>query len=304
MKNRIAWIAALAAPALVGAAASAQNTGDFNGGFEESVVFDDFDVLYWREFNGARRRTLTDGASPPALVRSGDASLELPPNTIQPFIGADTNEFRVDILTLNDPAYVYGCGPGVFTAWYAIPASAPLQGIGNGGQSAGLKLEFRRANSSIYFAFEDLSIEGHTDGQWQQASMTITEADWQAAFDEFNMGEPYPDFPIAVSLLVLRFGDTSDTGTIFFDDLEWSELEYDVADVTTDGASNGLRDGDVTLSDFSFYLTLWSNMDMSADLTTDGTSNGIPDGAVTLSDFSFYLSAWSNAPTTIEPSCF
>ena len=30
-----------------------------------------------------------------------------------------------------------------------------------------------------------------------------------------------------------------------------------------------------------------------ADLTTDGSSNGIPDDAVTLSDFSFYLSLWS-----------
>ena len=29
-----------------------------------------------------------------------------------------------------------------------------------------------------------------------------------------------------------------------------------------------------------------------ADVTTDGPSNGTPDGAVTLSDFSFYLSLW------------
>ena len=65
-----------------------------------------------------------------------------------------------------------------------------------------------------------------------------------------------------------------------------------IADVTTDGTSNGTPDGAVTLSDFSFYLSLWGAGDTAADLTTDGTSNGVPDGAVTLSDFSFYLSLW------------
>ncbi len=66
-----------------------------------------------------------------------------------------------------------------------------------------------------------------------------------------------------------------------------------VADVTTDGSSNGLPDGEVTLSDFSYYLTLWSGRDPIADVTTDGTSNGMPDGEVTLSDFSYYLVLWS-----------
>ena len=65
------------------------------------------------------------------------------------------------------------------------------------------------------------------------------------------------------------------------------------SDITTDGTANGIPDGQVTLSDFSFYLSLWSGSASQADLTTDGTANGIPDGQVTLSDFSFYLSLWS-----------
>ncbi len=65
-----------------------------------------------------------------------------------------------------------------------------------------------------------------------------------------------------------------------------------LADVTTDGTANGVPDGAVTLSDFSFYLSLWGAGDAAADLTTDGTANGVPDGAVTLSDFSFYLALW------------
>ncbi len=66
-----------------------------------------------------------------------------------------------------------------------------------------------------------------------------------------------------------------------------------VADVTTTGTSNGLPDGTVDLSDFSFYLTLWSAGSPIADVTTTGTSNGIPDNSVDLSDFSFYLTLWS-----------
>ncbi len=65
-----------------------------------------------------------------------------------------------------------------------------------------------------------------------------------------------------------------------------------LADVTTDGTSDGIPDGAVTLSDFSYYLALWGTSAPLADMTTDGTSNGIPDGAVTLSDFSYYLALW------------
>ena len=67
------------------------------------------------------------------------------------------------------------------------------------------------------------------------------------------------------------------------------------ADVTTNGSSNGIRDCAVTLSDFSYYLSLWSISSPAADITLTGqcdiTQNG--DG-VNLSDFSCYLAEWSN----------
>ncbi|MEM7754563.1 MAG: NF038122 family metalloprotease [Planctomycetota bacterium] len=66
------------------------------------------------------------------------------------------------------------------------------------------------------------------------------------------------------------------------------------ADITTEGTPNGEPDGVVTLSDFSFYLSLWSNSDPGADITTDGVCNvGNGGDGVTLSDFSCYLSTWS-----------
>ena len=66
-----------------------------------------------------------------------------------------------------------------------------------------------------------------------------------------------------------------------------------IADVTTTGTSNGTPDGAVDLSDFSYFLTLWSSSASIADVTTTGTSNGIADGSVDLSDFSYYLTLWS-----------
>ncbi|MEM7754082.1 MAG: GC-type dockerin domain-anchored protein [Planctomycetota bacterium] len=67
-----------------------------------------------------------------------------------------------------------------------------------------------------------------------------------------------------------------------------------LADLTTDGAGNGMPDGVVTLSDFSFYLTLWSMGDARADITPTGTCDaGNGDSVVDLSDFSCYLTDWS-----------
>ena len=43
----------------------------------------------------------------------------------------------------------------------------------------------------------------------------------------------------------------------------------------------------------TLFRSLWSGSAPLADMTTDGTSNGVPDGSVTLSDFSYYLSLWS-----------
>jgi len=66
------------------------------------------------------------------------------------------------------------------------------------------------------------------------------------------------------------------------------------ADVTTDGTTNGLPDGLVTLSDFSTYLNWWAGGAPRADLTGLGGCNpGTGEGSITLSDFSCYLSVWS-----------
>ncbi|MEO0483263.1 MAG: GC-type dockerin domain-anchored protein [Planctomycetota bacterium] len=66
------------------------------------------------------------------------------------------------------------------------------------------------------------------------------------------------------------------------------------ADITTTGNSSGIPDGILDLSDFSFYLSLWSQSDPAADVTATGVCNfGAGDSIVNLSDFSCYLSEWS-----------
>ena len=93
---------------------------------------------------------------------------------------------------------------------------------------------------------------------------------------------------------VLRFENAGTPGRFNLDEFELTLIEAScVPDLTTTGTSNGTPDGTVDLSDFSYYLSLWSGGDARADVTTTGSDNGIPDAAVDLSDFSYYLSLWS-----------
>jgi len=99
-------------------------------------------------------------------------------------------------------------------------------------------------------------------------------------------------FPFETILDPQDRADVIDAALRFFG---FSEPAPCFADVTTDGSPNGVPDGAVTLSDFSFYLSLWSAADPAADLTTDGACTPLLGGGdgVTLSDFSCYLALWS-----------
>ncbi|MEO0483672.1 MAG: GC-type dockerin domain-anchored protein, partial [Planctomycetota bacterium] len=69
-----------------------------------------------------------------------------------------------------------------------------------------------------------------------------------------------------------------------------------LADITATGTCDpaGGGDGQVDLSDFSCFLSEWSNSTALADITTTGTCDpGNGGDGVDLSDFSCYLSEWS-----------
>ena len=65
------------------------------------------------------------------------------------------------------------------------------------------------------------------------------------------------------------------------------------ADLTTTGSTNGIPDGQVNGSDFTYYLSLFAAGSPSADLTTTGSTNGTPDGQINGSDFTYYLSLFA-----------
>lgn len=270
-----------------------------NPGFEAAdPVFVDF-PLGWAEMPalGPRWREIGDDPFNPPLIRSGRRSIDLPTLAGQRFAGWTTNTFG-DQGQLFDPPFVYGSGPIVVRGFYAIPASDPLVNV-----LAGLKLEFRRTppNFSIYLAFENLSITGHTNGQWRQFELMVSQAD----FDFYHQlwGGPWPPFPTSVSVLPIRFlpepfdPSTEQSGTIYWDDLEVVQLPPCPADLTTTSDPNssgyGLPDGQIDAQDFFFYLDLLTSGDNQADLTGSSDPNapdyGAPDGTIDAADLFFYL---------------
>lgn len=215
MKLAMIWGAVCAAG--VAASAAAQLNTLHNGSFEVIDPGNPGLPEGWGKFNTARYRRVGDGLGP-LLVRTGDASIELPGGV--DFAGFTTNVFDPNTFELYDPPYVFGGGKVTVRGWYAIPADQPIAG-GN----AGLKIEFRRVppNFSVYWSKESLTISGHTNGQWREMVVTVDCAEIPV----------FPELPGSASVLPIRFGQPNQTGTIFWDDLEFIQC---IADFECDGS--------------------------------------------------------------------
>jgi hypothetical protein len=127
-----------------------------------------------------------------------------------------------------DPAFDYNGGDVVVSAWYMIPANAPLTG-----DAAGIKVQVKTLNQPVA-TIEDLSITGHTNGQWQQMTVVFTRDEIQAHY-ECNTGVrpdcgcscvPLSPLPNRVSITLFRFaGDgTTTSGSIYWDDVTYVQL--------------------------------------------------------------------------------
>ena len=241
--------------AMVAATAAAQEELLFNGDFETIDGFSG-EPAGWGLFNTARFREVGDGLGD-ILVRSETHSLELASGA--DFVGATTNVWNSDELEYYDPKYIWRGGPCRVSGWYAIPADQPLDGA-----NAGIKLEFRRENSSVYFGVEDLSITGDTAGEWVEFSITVGCSE---------LSDEWPPYAVSVSVLPIRFGSSDSTGTIFWDDLSFTQC---LADMNCDDVIN--------TQDFIAFLNLWVAKDSKADFDGNGTVN--------TQDFIAYLNAW------------
>ncbi len=234
MRSTLAIVGAIT---VIAAGANAQNLIG-NPGFEDAGG--PSGAAGWGTFNTARLRTVGDGLLPAALVRTGNASFEIVGDGATDFAGFTTNIFDAVNLQFADPEISSPGGDVTVTGWYNIPADRPLVNA-----VSGIKLEFRRPNSSIWQAFEDNTISGHTDGLWVQYSLTVP----GDALDPANNGG---DAPTTVSVLPLFFdGTASETGTIFWDDLELTQGEA----CTLEADRNGDNTTDVL--DLLAFLESW-----------------------------------------------
>ncbi len=258
MKTRTTIVtAALACLALAGAA-QGQSNQLYNGGFEEEDTFFGGPVG-WKDFTnpGERYRRIGDGLGP-ILVRTGDASIELASGNN--FAGFTSDQFVDCLGRNNNPPLVFDTSGGVLsgpdvtvTGWYAIPADQPLTDA-----NSGLKLEFRRANNSVFHPFESLTINGHTNGQWVEFSMTVTTAQLDELYAQ------YPPGPVSVSVLPIRFGMSSSTGTIFWDDI--TLRQGCAADIDKNGFVNG--------DDFDAFVAAFELGDTFAEYDNNCFLNG------------------------------
>jgi len=224
----------------------------------------------WGVFNTARYRYDGDGISPAAPYRTGTACIEFPSGT--DFSGFTTDVFNPSTLTFFNPDYVWQGGDVTITGWYYIPADSPLDGA-----NSGIKLEFRRDNSSIATAFEVLNITGDTDDQWVEFSFTVTDQQIMDAAGDF------PPFATSVTVLPLRFGDVTSTGTIFWDDLCLTQgaMPDCPADVNGDGMA--------TPADFTAWLGCFNDPNSQAFCDRADVNNS---GGIEPADFTAWLAAF------------
>ena len=262
MKLSTSFLAIAASLLAFQSSALAQTTRLYNGSFENEDPFFG-GPEGWKNFTnpGELWRKVGDGDGP-ILVRTGEASIEL--RSGNNFAGW-TSDTGVDCLGVNNnPLVSWDGGSDVtVTGWYAIPADQPLTGA-----KSCIKLEFRRANNSIFGAFENLSIEGHTNGEWVQFSYTVTAA--QIA----DIAAEFPPAPVSVSVLPIRFGLPSSTGTIFWDDIV--VRQGCPADVDHNGFVNG--------DDFDSFVAAFVDGDPYSDYDTNCFVNG-DDFDAFVSDF-------------------
>jgi hypothetical protein len=203
-------------------------------------------------------RRVDDGQGP-ILVRTGEASIELASGNN--FAGWSTDIFDDCLGRTNNPRLVYDVssgdmvGPDVtVSGWYAIPANQFLMGA-----NAGIKLEFRRANNSIFGAYEALTITGHTSSQWVYFELTVTTAQLNDIYQEF------PTEPVSVSVLPIRFGAPSSIGTIFWDDIVLKQ--GCAADINKDGFVDGI--------DYDQFNNMFEAGNIGADYNGDCFVDGI-----------------------------
>jgi hypothetical protein len=267
--------------------ASAQTASLYNGGFETLCLFGcgcsgpfsegwhspGCDNIVKRRFVGDG---LTPAFSPVGTVgaitpNTGNAVTEIGTRGSGGFEGihTDTINFCYCDQTCGtacappfpffDPFFDYSGGDVVVTGFYMIPASSPITG-----DVSGIKIEVKVGNQNVA-QIEDLSISGHTNGQWMPYSLTFPRSEIQRQYD-CNRGilpmcgcscVPMTPEPNHTKVTIMRFaGDgTPTSGVVYWDDVTYTQLpggpSCDSIDFNNDGLFPDTLDIDDFLSVFS-----------------------------------------------------
>ncbi len=231
--------------AAAGASAQAQTVGPLsNASFETRNPFSGSgEPTGWHNLsnpNQAKRRTNTDGQFPTVTARTGLACVEIDTPGNGDFRGwtTDTLNFAAPGFPYYDPAYDWAGGDIVVTGWYMIPADSPIVG-----DYAAIKLNVKRNNQdydSLDTFFNGPRVQGHTNGQWVQYSVTWTQAsihegvNYNDTFGCGGTGAPgsgcfpggLPPYPNHCKITIGRFGfnTPASSGVIFWDDITFAQV--------------------------------------------------------------------------------
>lgn len=263
--------------------ASAQTPGPVtNSSFEELNVFSGSgEPTGWHNISNplqSIRRTNGDGMQPPITARTGEACVEIKaPNA--GFRGWTTDVLDFSTFLFYDPAFTWGGPDIVVSGWYNIPASQPISG-----DACGIKLNVKYGNQDygtydpFGFPAPGPQITGHTNGEWRYWEVRWTQAQIQAAVAAnealgYFSTPPYPDH---CKITLGRFGFGVPSGTIFWDDISFSQVTACPADF------NG--DGFLDFTDFDDFV--------SAFEAGAGTSDFNGDGFLDFTDFDEFVAAF------------
>ena len=254
-----------------------------NPSFEQRDQFSSAgDPVGWHNLSNptdSKRRVIGDAFSPPAVARTGTASISLstPGNSAFRGMTTDWRNFTVPGFPFYDPAFDYvNGGDIVVSGWYYIPSSAPITG-----DRCFIKLNVKRGNQD-YAAFDppgrgipELLIQGDTNNEWRRYEIRWTRADIEADL-LFNQDQGYftmPPYPNHLKIVLSRFGfgNAPSSGVIFWDDIT---MIQEPAASACGCAADYNADGGVDGGDIEGFFTDWESGVGCSDVNQDGGIDG------------------------------
>jgi hypothetical protein len=255
-----------------------------NPGFEQVDQFSSFgDPVGWHTLSNndatCRRRTATDSLSPPAIIRTGLASMMIrtPGNSDFRGFTTDWRNFTIAGFPFYDPIFNYETGGDVVVSgWYYIPSTDPIVG-----DAAFIKLNVKRGNQD-YATYDTITeglsgeiITGHTDDQWRyyEVRWSIDSIREEVLFNQAEGFFTIPPFPDHLKITVGRFGfgSVASSGVIFWDDISFRQ---EPPAATCECAADYNADGGVDGADVEAFFTDWAASLGCSDVNQDGGTDG------------------------------